>query len=467
MRLFAKIGVIFMKQNTIAAIATAPGVGGIGIVRVSGEDAFLVISKIFSPKDTSFDLLNPKPNVIKYGFITDGDKKIDEVMVSFFKAPHSYTTEDVAEINCHGGTVILNRILSRAIEAGARIAEPGEFTKRAFLNGRIDLTQAESIIDLITSKTDLARQIAVKQLDGFLSEKLKKIKEDIYDILIQIEAGIDYPEHEIEDVTRERILEVLEKSKNELTQMYASFEQGRIIKEGVRTVILGKPNVGKSSLMNSLLKEERAIVTDIPGTTRDTIEEVVNLRGIPLRIVDTAGIRETTDKIEEIGVNKAKIESSQADMVIAVFDISRELEDEDFEIIKLIKEKKAIVIINKVDLEEKWNPEEIFHGQKILNLSAKKKIGLEDLEEEIESLWKKNDFSTGEDVILSNLRHKNLIYNALVEIDSALDALKCDLPVDLISINIKSLLDNLGEITGENVNEEVINGIFSRFCLGK
>jgi len=456
-----------MKQNTIAAIATAPGVGGIGIIRISGDEAFSVIEKIFSPKDTSFNLLQPKANVMKYGHIMDGEKKIDEVMVSFFCAPHSYTTEDVVEINCHGGIVILNRILSKVIEAGARIAEPGEFTKRAFLNGRIDLAQAESIIDLITSKTDLARQIAVKQLDGFLSEKLAEIKTDIYDILIQIDAGIDYPEHEIEDVTREKMQKVLENAKNSLTQMYASFEQGRIIKEGVRTVILGKPNVGKSSLMNTLLKEERAIVTDIPGTTRDTIEEVVNLRGIPLKIVDTAGIRETTDKIEEIGVNKAKTESSQADMVIAVFDISRELTEEDYEIIELIKEKKAIVIVNKVDLEEKWNPDEIFKDRKILNLSAKKKIGLNDLEEEIEALWRNNDFSTGEDVILSNLRHKNLVYNALVEVDSALDALKCDLPVDLISINIKSLLDNLGEITGENVNEEVINGIFSRFCLGK
>jgi len=456
-----------MKQNTIAAIATAPGVGGIGIIRVSGEEAFLVISKIFSPKDASFNLLKPKANVMKYGYIMDDGKKIDEVMVSFFCAPHSYTTEDVVEINCHGGTVIMNRILSKVIEAGARIAEPGEFTKRAFLNGRIDLAQAESIIDLISSKTDLARQIAVKQLDGFLSDKLNDIKTDIYDILIQIEAGIDYPEHEIEDVTRERMQGVLENAKNSLTQMYASFEQGRVIKEGVRTVILGKPNVGKSSLMNTLLKEERAIVTDIPGTTRDTIEEVVNLRGIPLRIVDTAGIRETNDKIEEIGVNKAKTESSNADMIIAVFDISRELTDEDYEIVDLIKEKKSIVIINKVDLEEKWNPVEIFKEQKVLNLSAKKKIGLEDLEEEIESLWKNNDFSTGEDVILSNLRHKNLVYNALGEIDSALDALKCDLPVDLVSINIKSLLDNLGEITGENVNDEVINGIFARFCLGK
>jgi len=304
-------------------------------------------------------------------------------------------------------------------------------------------------------------------LSGGLSKKLKDINRGLYDILIQIEAGIDYPEHEIEDVTREKMQKVLENAKNSLTQMYASFEQGRVIKEGVRTVILGKPNVGKSSLMNTLLKEERAIVTDIPGTTRDTIEEVVNLRGIPLRIVDTAGIRETNDKIEEIGVNKAKTESSNADMIIAVFDISRELTDEDYEIVDLIKEKKSIVIINKVDLEEKWNPVEIFKEQKVLNLSAKKKIGLEDLEEEIEVLWKNNDFSTGEDVILSNLRHKNLVYNALVEVDSALDALKCDLPVDLISINIKSLLDNLGEITGENVNDEVINGIFSRFCLGK
>ena len=456
-----------MEKNTIAAIATSPGVGGIGIIRISGEEAFLVVSKIFRPKDAFFDILAPNSNVIKYGYIFDGEIKIDEVMVSFFKSPYSYTTENVVEINCHGGTVVIRRILELVIKAGARVAEPGEFTKRAFLNGRIDLTQAEAIIDIISAKTDRARSVSLTQLEGFLSEKINKIQSKIYDVLIQIEAGIDYPEHEIEDVTRETIYDVLENSKIEINKLCSSFDEGRILKEGVRTAILGKPNVGKSSLMNTLLREERAIVTDIPGTTRDTIEEYVNIRGIPLRIIDTAGIRKTNDKIEEIGVEKSKKEIKDADMIIAVFDISRELTDEDFEIINLIKNKKSIVIINKVDLEIKWDPNEIFKDRKVIDISAKTKIGIDELENEIELLWKNNDMSTNEDVIVSNLRHKEHLLNSLVEIDVAINALKCDLPVDMLSINIKTILESLGAIVGQNVNEETINGIFSRFCLGK
>ena len=272
---------------------------------------------------------------------------------------------------------------------------------------------------------------------------------------------------EIEDVTRETIFSVLENAKKEIKKLCDSFEEGRVLKDGVRTAILGKPNVGKSSLMNTLLKEERAIVTDIPGTTRDTIEEFVNIRGIPLRIIDTAGIRKTDDKIEEIGVEKAKKEIKEADMIIAVFDISRVLTEEDFEIMELIKDKKAIVIINKVDLTTKWNPKDFFNDKKVLDISARTKFGMEELEDEIEAFWKNNDVSTNEDVIVSNMRHKELLLNALNEIDTALDALKCDLPVDMISINIKTMLELLGTIVGQNVNEETINGIFSRFCLGK
>ena len=456
-----------MEKNTIAAIATSPGIGGIGIIRISGEEAFLVASKIFCPKDAFFNVLEPIPNVIKYGYIFDGKEKIDEVLVSFFKAPHSYTTENVVEINCHGGMLVMRRILEIAIKNGARIAEPGEFTKRAFLNGRIDLAQAEAIIDIITSKTDKERNVSLVQLEGFLSEKINKIQSKIYDVLIQIEAGIDYPEHEIEDVTRENIFSVLMESKESLRKLCDSFEEGKVLKDGVKTVILGKPNVGKSSLMNTLLREDRAIVTDIPGTTRDTIEEYVNIKGIPLRIIDTAGIRNTEDKIEEIGVEKAKSEIENADMIIAVFDISRELTDEDYEIIELIKNKKSIIIINKVDLEEKWSEKEIFEGKKVINISAKEKFGIEELENEIEELWKINNMSTNEDIIISNIRHKELILNALEEIDAAIGALKSDLPVDMVSINIKSILSHLGTIVGQNVDEQTINGIFSRFCLGK
>ena len=456
-----------MEKNTIAAIATSPGIGGIGIIRISGEEAFLVASKIFCPKDAFFNVLEPIPNVIKYGYIFDEKEKIDEVLVSFFKAPHSYTTENIVEINCHGGMIVMRRILEIAIKNGARIAEPGEFTKRAFLNGRIDLAQAEAIIDIITSKTDKERNMSLVQLEGFLSEKINNIQSKIYDVLIQIEAGIDYPEHEIEDVTRENIFSVLTEAKESLKKLCDSFEEGKVLKDGVKTVILGKPNVGKSSLMNTLLREDRAIVTDIPGTTRDTIEEYVNIRGIPLRIVDTAGIRNTEDKIEEIGVEKAKNEIENADMIIAVFDISRDLTAEDYEIIDLIKAKKSIIIINKVDLEEKWNEKEVFEGKKVINISAKEKLGIEELENEIEELWKINNMSTNEDIIISNIRHKELILNALEEIDVAIDALKSDLPVDMVSINIKSILNHLGTIVGQNVSEETINGIFSRFCLGK
>ena len=456
-----------MEKNTIAAIATSPGIGGIGIIRISGEEAFLVVSRIFRPKDAFFDVRNPKPNVIKYGHIVDDEGIIDEVMVSFFRAPHSFTTEDVVEINSHGGTVVMRKILELVIKNGARLAEPGEFTKRAFLNGRIDLIQAEAIIDIITSKTDRARSVSVTQLEGYLSERINKIQSKIYDVLIQIEAGIDYPEHEIEDVTRETIYDVLENSKKEIKKLCDSFDEGRVLKDGVRTAILGKPNVGKSSLMNTLLREERAIVTDIPGTTRDTIEEFVNIKGIPLRIIDTAGIRKTDDKIEEIGVEKAKKEINEADMIIAVFDISRNLSEEDFEIINLIKNKKSIVIINKIDLKTSWEPKEYFGDKKVLDISTKNKIGIEELENEIEKLWKNNDMGTSEDIIVSNLRHKELLLNALTEIDIALDALKCDLPVDMVSINIKSILESLGTIIGQNVSEETINGIFSRFCLGK
>ena len=456
-----------MEKNTIAAIATSPGIGGIGIIRISGEEAFLVVSKIFRPKDAFFDVRNPKPNVIKYGHIIDDEGIIDEVMVSFFKAPHSFTTEDVVEINSHGGTVVMRKILELVIKSGARLAEPGEFTKRAFLNGRIDLVQAEAIIDIITSKTDRARSVSVTQLEGYLSERINKIQSKIYDVLIQIEAGIDYPEHEIEDVTRETIFNVLEGSKKEIKKLCDSFDEGRVLKDGVRTAILGKPNVGKSSLMNTLLREERAIVTDIPGTTRDTIEEFVNIKGIPLRIIDTAGIRKTDDKIEEIGVEKAKKEINEADMIISVFDISRELSEEDFEIINLIKNKKSIVIINKIDLKTMWDPKKYFGDKKVLDISTKNKIGIEELETEIENLWKNNDMGTSEDIIVSNLRHKELLLNALSEIDTALEALKVDLPVDMVSINIKSILGCLGTIVGQNVSEETINGIFSRFCLGK
>lgn len=454
-------------KDTITAISTAPAMGGIGIIRISGEEAFLVISRIFKPKDAFFDVLNPTTNVMKYGNIREGAEIVDEVLVSFFRAPHSYTTEDTVEVNCHGGIIIIKKILDLLIKSGARMAEPGEFTKRAFFNGRIDLAQAESVIDIISSKSDRARKAAMMQLKGDLSEKLRKIKKEFCDVLIEIEAGIDYPEHEIEEVTKSRIEGVLKKGKEELKKLYDTFDEGKAIKEGIKTIIIGKPNVGKSSLMNMFLREERSIVTDIPGTTRDTIEEVITIKGIPLCLVDTAGIRETKDVVEEIGVKRAIDETANADLIIAVFDLSVDITEEDFKIKKLIKDKKSIILVNKEDLERKWNPEEIFEGEKVIFVSLKNKSGREEIEKEIEEIWSNNHLSTGEDVIITNMRHKELIYDALSEIEDGTDALESDLPIDMISINIKSLAERIGEILGDNVSDDIIKGIFSRFCLGK
>lgn len=456
-----------MFNDTIAAISTAPGVGGIGIIRISGDNAFNIVSKIFVVKDKNFDVLNPIANTIKYGVIKQEDDVVDEVLVSFFRAPNSYTTENIAEINCHGGIVVIRKILSLLIENGARLAQPGEFTKRAFINGRIDLAQAESIIDIISSKSDKARSIAVSQLSGGLSRKLKEINKVLYDILIQIEAGIDYPEHEIEEVAKKDIKQKAENVLSSLNSIYKSFDEGKVLKEGVKTVILGKPNVGKSSLMNVLLKEERAIVTDIPGTTRDTITETANIRGIPLLIVDTAGIRETSDMVEEIGVKKAVNEIESADMIIAVFDLSRELDSEDKKIIELIKNKKSIIIVNKEDLDRKWNVDEILKNEDVIFVSIKNMTGIERIEDKIEEMWKTTDLSTGEDVIITSLRHKNLIFEAISELKSGIEAIDIDMPLDMISINVKVAAEKIGEILGDNVTEDVIKGIFERFCLGK
>lgn len=456
-----------MLEDTIAAIATAPGIGGIGIIRISGKEAFSVVSRVFKPRDAFFNILNPTPNTIKYGTIIENGEIIDEVLVSFFKSPNSYTTENTAEINCHGGVVVIRKILDLLLKNGARMAEAGEFTKRAFLNGRIDLAQAESVIDIISSKTDKARNLAISQLRGDLSEKLREIKSIYYDILIQIEAGIDYPEHDIEEISRKEIKEKLLLGKEKLEKLLNSFDEGRVLKEGVRTVILGKPNVGKSSLMNVLLREERAIVTDVAGTTRDTIEEVVNVRGIPLVVVDTAGIRDTDDIVEEIGVNKAIKEIDVADMIIAVFDLSRELTDEDKKIIELTKNKRCIIIINKEDLDKKWNPEDVFNDKEVIFVSLKNKNGITKIEGAIEKMWSSNNIDSGGEAIITNARHKNLIFEAVEEANNSIEALESDLPVDMVSINIQSLASKIGEILGDNVSEDIIHGIFSRFCLGK
>ena len=456
-------------MRTIVSISTAPGIGGIGIIRMSGENTFKILDKIFKQK-------NPK-NIdeipgytIKYGHIVDGEKNIDEVLVSFFKAPKSYTTEDMCEINSHGGTVVMRRILDLCLKNGAELAEPGEFTKRAFLGGRIDLSQAESIIDIINAKSDREAKEGIKQLEGFLSERINEIKNSLLEIMTNIEVSIDYPEYDTPEVTNNEILETINTSKEKLEELKKSFDNGKIIKQGIKTVIIGKPNAGKSSLLNAILKEDRAIVTEIEGTTRDTIEEFVTINGIPLNLIDTAGIREAKDEVEMIGIEKSKKLAEDADLIIAIFDSSKDFTKEDLDILEIAKNKKTIIILNKIDLEQKItleNPKLEIFNKKIINMSTKNKIGLESLFEKITDMFNLDEINLDNDIVITNERHKNLISKAIDNLDNAESILKNGMPIDIIAISLKDTLSNLGAITGEEAGEEIINEIFKRFCLGK
>ena len=458
-------------MSTIAAISTATGSGGIGIIRLSGEKSIEIIKKIFKPIDKKINLDEVKGYTIKYGFIVDSNnEKIDEVLVSFFRAPRSYTTEDMCEINSHGGTVIERKILEQCLLNGAELAEPGEFTKRAFLNGRIDLSQAESVIDIINAKTDKEAKESFKQLQGNLSIELNNIKDNLLDVMSDIEASIDYPEYDIEETTNSKALKVLNEIRNKLVNLENSFENGKILKEGVKTVIIGKPNAGKSSLLNTLLKEDRAIVSDYAGTTRDTIEEFINVDGIPLKIIDTAGIRETNDFVEKIGVEKAIGLIKDADLVIALFDSSKELEEEDYKILELIKNKKSIVLLNKSDLSD-LNMKTINYisntNKKVIKASMKTKNGIAELYKTISELFNNNELNSDNGIVITNIRHKNLIHNAINNLDEAENSIKNDMPIDVVAICIKEVLESIGSITGDNVSEDIINKIFSKFCLGK
>ena len=458
-------------MSTIAAISTATGSGGIGIIRLSGEKSIEIIKKIFKPIDKKINLDEVKGYTIKYGFIVDSNnEKIDEVLVSFFRAPRSYTTEDMCEINSHGGTVIERKILEQCLLNGAELAEPGEFTKRAFLNGRIDLSQAESVIDIINAKTEKEAKESFKQLQGNLSIELNNIKDNLLDIMSDIEASIDYPEYDIEETTNSKALKVLNEIRNKLVNLENSFENGKILKEGVKTVIIGKPNAGKSSLLNTLLKEDRAIVSDYAGTTRDTIEEFINVDGIPLKIIDTAGIRETNDFVEKIGVEKAIGLIKDADLVIALFDSSKELEEEDYKILELIKNKKSIALLNKSDLSD-LNIKTINYisntNKKVIKASMKTKNGIAELYKTISELFNNNELNSDNGIVITNIRHKNLIHNAINNLDEAENSIKNDMPIDVVAICIKEVLESIGSITGDNVSEDIINKIFSKFCLGK
>ena len=456
-------------EKTIAAISTASGNGGIGIIRLSGRQTFEIIKKIFLQKNKNNSI---KGYTIKYGYIVNptNNEVIDEVLVSYFVSPKSYTTEDMCEINSHGGMIVEKRILELCLQNGADLAEPGEFTKRAFLNGRIDLSQAEGIIDLINSRTDMEAKESINQLEGNLSKKIKEIEKEMLDITVNIEVTIDYPEYDVEEVTNDNALKSLNKIENLLEELELSFNKGKIIRDGIKTVIVGKPNAGKSSLLNALLKEDRAIVSDIAGTTRDTIEEYLNVDGIPIKLIDTAGIRDTENKIEKIGVEKSKKLIDSADLIIAIFDISEKFDSDDMEILKLIEDKKAIIVLNKIDIKnENSDFETRLSGlnKPIIKISAKEQIGFNNLYNEIKNMFELNEISNNNEVLITNERHKNQIIKAKNHINEAINTIKNNMPVDIISIYINEAMQDLGEITGENVSENIINEIFSKFCLGK
>jgi len=456
-------------EDTIVAISTPPGTGGIGIIRISGENSFNIASRIFKGAKNFKDI---KTHTINYGKIVDpaSNETLDEVLVSKMKKPASFTKEDVVEINCHGGIIVLRKILELIVKEGARIAEAGEFTKRAFLNGRIDLSQAEAVIDLINSKTDAGSKAALDQLEGKLSRKLKEVREKLIELIAHIEVTVDYPEHDIEEITGDMVYESLKPIRNLICNISNTFENGRMIREGLNVVIVGRPNVGKSSLLNELSGKNKAIVTDIPGTTRDIIEEYININGIPIRLIDTAGIRETEDVVERIGVERAKKAVDEADLIIVMIDADAGIKSEDIEIFNNVRNKRNIVILNKIDISSNEKIKEIedyFKEYNLIKVSIKTGSGIDKIEEELTGLFNKGKLRLNDEIILTNIRHKNMIDKCMESIDNAISAYESGMPLDMITIDIKDAAYYLGQITGESVNEQVLNEIFKRFCIGK
>lgn len=460
-----------MNTDTIAAIATAMSNSGIGIIRVSGNESIEIVDHVFKNSKKENSLKRYKSHTIHYGFIYDENKILDEVMVSVFKSPHSFTTEDTVEINCHGGILVLQKILELLIKNGARLAEPGEFTKRAFLSGRIDLSEAEAVMDVISSQNEMALQSSVKQLQGSVSDKVKELRSEIIYEIAFIESALDDPEHISLDGFTERLENKIEFLSSSVDKLLSTAENGKMIREGIRTVIVGKPNAGKSSLLNLLAGEEKAIVTEIAGTTRDIIEENINLKGIHLHIIDTAGIRKSDDVVEQIGVEKAKKYTADADLVIYVIDSSVPLDQNDYDIMEMIREKKCIILFNKTDMESLVSFDDLKDktddSHIMIKISAKENKGIDDFEKAVEKMFFQGKIRKNDEVMITNMRHKEALLEvkeSLFQVKKSLDA---GMPEDFYSIDLMSAYQSLGRIIGEETSEDLVNEIFSKFCMGK
>ena len=456
------------EYDTIAAISTPPGEGAISIVRLSGETAVQTANKLFKGKD----LMKVATNTINYGHIIDPDsgEVVDEVMASVMRAPRTYTCEDIVEINCHGGIVGTNRVLQLVLGAGARMAEPGEFTKRAFLNGRVDLTEAESVMDLIRAKTDRAMQVAVDQLDGDLRKLITNLRQEILEVLAQVEVNIDYPEYDTDEMTTKMLREKAELVLGRVDELLQTANQGKVLRDGLATAIVGRPNVGKSSLLNHMLQEDKAIVTDVPGTTRDVLEEYVNVRGVPLKLVDTAGIRKTEDKVEKIGVERSRKAITQADLVLLVLDASQPLTAEDRELITLTKDKKRIVVLNKQDLPQQLDMAalaDLVPETQLIRTSMLDVSGVDALDKQIKNLFFGGIENSQSTVMVTNARQSGLLRQAKASLKSVLSGIDAGMPIDLVQIDMTAAWDKLGEITGDAAPDELITQLFSQFCLGK
>jgi tRNA modification GTPase len=459
----------YMDRDTIAAISTPMGEGAIAIVRLSGDEAISVADRIFRGKERLIDVVS---HTIHYGTLHDPDtsKKVEEVMVTVMKAPRTFTREDVVEINCHGGLVSVNRVLKLLLTHGARLAEPGEFTKRAFLNGRIDLSQAEAVMDLIRAKTDRAMGVALNQMEGRLSHLISALRQTLLETIAHVEVNIDYPEYDAEEMTHQILREKLSFVHQEIHKLLQTAEQGKILREGISTVIIGRPNVGKSSLLNSLVHENKAIVTDIPGTTRDVIEEYVNVRGVPLRLVDTAGIRETEDIVERMGVERSRKVLKEADLILLVLNFGEDLTEEDKKLFAAVEGMDVIIIVNKTDLPEKIdmkNVGKLANKRPVISTSLIEEEGVDRLEEAIKDLFFQGELESGDITYVSNSRHIALLYQAKKSVNEALTGVESGLPIDMIQIDVTRTWEALGEIIGDTVSESLIDQLFSQFCLGK